>query len=63
VHPKKPVTQLKVRVTRQTGETVLEGEAWCYTFDGNAGADRRFTGRSGGHEGIGGSQGDQEITE
>jgi acyl dehydratase len=31
VHPTKPVTQLNVRVTRQTGETVLEGEAWCYT--------------------------------
>jgi len=32
VHESKPVTQLKVHVTRQTGETVLEGEAWCYTF-------------------------------
>jgi acyl dehydratase len=32
VHPSKPVTQLKMRVTRQTGETVLEGEAWCYTL-------------------------------
>jgi acyl dehydratase len=32
VHPSKPVTQLGIRVTRQTGETVLEGEAWCYTF-------------------------------
>jgi acyl dehydratase len=31
VHPAKPVTQLAIRVTRQTGETVLEGEAWCYT--------------------------------
>ena len=31
VHATKPVTQLGVRVTRQTGETVLEGEAWCYT--------------------------------
>jgi len=30
VHASKPVCQLKVRVTRQTGETVLEGEAWCY---------------------------------
>ena len=44
VHPTKPVTQLKMRVTRQTGETVLEGEAWCYTFAGNAAADRTFTG-------------------
>src|SRR6188768_1832985 len=32
VHPTKPVTQLRIAVTRQTGETVLEGEAWCYTF-------------------------------
>lgn len=32
VHATKPVTQLKVAVTRQTGETVLEGEAWCYTL-------------------------------
>jgi acyl dehydratase len=32
VHATKPVTQLRVAVTRQTGETVLEGEAWCYTL-------------------------------
>ncbi len=32
VHATKPVTQLKMRVTRQDGETVLDGEAWCYTF-------------------------------
>ena len=32
VHPTKPVTQLAIKVTRQTGEVVLEGEAWCYTF-------------------------------
>lgn len=32
VHVSKPVTQLGIRVTRQDGETVLEGEAWCYTF-------------------------------
>lgn len=32
VHENKPVTQLKIKVTRQNGETVLEGEAWCYTF-------------------------------
>jgi acyl dehydratase len=32
VHASKPVTQLKVAITRQTGETVLEGEAWCYTM-------------------------------
>jgi acyl dehydratase len=34
VHASKPVTQLAIRVTRQTGEVVLEGEAWCYTFAG-----------------------------
>ena len=33
VHATKPVCQLRVRVTRQTGETVLEGEAWCYRFN------------------------------
>jgi len=32
VHDTKPVCQLLIRVTRQTGETVLEGEAWCYTL-------------------------------
>jgi len=32
IHAMKPVTQLKVMITRQNGETVLEGEAWCYTF-------------------------------
>jgi len=32
VHATKPVTQLRVKVTRQTGETVLEGETWCYTL-------------------------------
>ena len=32
MHDTKPVTQLKIKVTRQDGETVLEGEAWCYTF-------------------------------
>ena len=32
IHASKPVTQLKVAIRRQTGETVLEGEAWCYTF-------------------------------
>jgi len=38
VHPITPVTQLRVRVARQTGETVLEGEAWCYTFRPQEGA-------------------------
>jgi len=32
VHATKPVTQLKIIITRQSGEPVLEGEAWCYTF-------------------------------
>lgn len=32
VHASKPVTQLAVTVTRQDGEVVLNGEAWCYTF-------------------------------
>jgi acyl dehydratase len=32
IHATKPVTQLKVAISRQDGETVLEGEAWCYTF-------------------------------
>ena len=30
----KPVTQLRVTVRRQDGETVLEGEVWCYRFEG-----------------------------
>jgi acyl dehydratase len=32
VHPSKPVTQLRVQITRSDGTTVLDGEAWCYTF-------------------------------
>ncbi len=32
LHETKPVSQLRMRVRRQDGETVLEGEAWCYTF-------------------------------
>lgn len=32
VHERKPVCRLGVRVARQDGETVLEGEAWCYRF-------------------------------
>src|SRR5690242_18814862 len=32
VHASKPVTQLAVKVWREGGETVLEGEAWCYRF-------------------------------
>lgn len=37
VHPTKPVAQLAVRVTRQDGAVVLEGEAWCYRFAPDAG--------------------------
>ena len=36
VHPSKPVTQLAVQVTRQDGEVVLVGEAWCYRFSPEA---------------------------
>jgi len=32
VHESKPVTQLAIEVRREDGETVLTGEAWCYTF-------------------------------
>ena len=32
LHERKPVCRLRVEITRQTGETVLEGEAWCYQF-------------------------------
>jgi acyl dehydratase len=32
VHATKPVCRLGVRVIRQDGTTVLEGEAWCYTL-------------------------------
>lgn len=32
VHATKPVSRLGVRVARQDGVTVLEGEAWCYTL-------------------------------
>ena len=32
VHESKPVCQLRMKVEREGGETVLEGEAWCYRF-------------------------------
>jgi acyl dehydratase len=32
VHASKPVSRLQVRVTRDDGAVVLEGEAWCYTL-------------------------------
>lgn len=34
VHGSKPVCRLEVEVRRGDGETVLEGEAWCYRFTG-----------------------------
>ena len=32
VHKSKPVTQVSITIKRLDNETVLEGEAWCYTF-------------------------------
>lgn len=32
VHASKPVCELRVKVERGDGGTVLEGEAWCYRF-------------------------------
>ena len=32
IHDSNPVTELKINLNRQNGETVLGGEAWCYTF-------------------------------
>ena len=32
VHASKPVCHLRMQVTRQDGEVVLEGDAWCYRF-------------------------------
>lgn len=32
VHASKPVTQLAIKVVTQEDIVVLEGEAWCYTF-------------------------------
>jgi acyl dehydratase len=43
VHPTKPVTQLRFVVARQTGETVLEGEAWCYTMQPDAASSQFAT--------------------
>jgi len=37
VHATKPVCQLRVVVKREDGETVLEGEAWCYTLAAEGG--------------------------
>lgn len=37
VHETKPVCRLRFEVVRSDGETVLEGEAWCYRFPGTDG--------------------------
>ena len=34
VHSRKPVTKIRAEVSRENGEVVLTGEAWCYTFPG-----------------------------
>jgi acyl dehydratase len=39
VHASKPVTQLAVKVVRGDGTVVLEGEAWCYTFERSDGRE------------------------
>jgi acyl dehydratase len=31
VHATKPVSRIGARIVRSDGETVLEGDAWCYT--------------------------------
>jgi acyl dehydratase len=36
VHASKPVCRLRMTVRRQGAEVVLDGEAWCYTFNGTA---------------------------
>jgi acyl dehydratase len=32
IHDSKPVCRLRMKVERHDGETVLEGETWCYRF-------------------------------
>ena len=32
-HATKPVVELRVQITRDDGTTVLEGGAWCFTFE------------------------------
>ena len=36
IHAMKPVCRLGITIARQDGTRVLEGEAWCYTFEGTA---------------------------
>ena len=35
VHATKPVCRLRMTVSRPGADVVLDGEAWCYTFDGS----------------------------
>ena len=42
VHATKPVCQLRIVIKRDGGEVVLEGEAWCYTFNPEAATARVF---------------------
>jgi acyl dehydratase len=35
-HASKPVVELRVQIRRDDGTTVLEGEAWCFTFEPSA---------------------------
>lgn len=32
-HASKPVVELRVQIRRDDGTTVLEGSAWCFTFE------------------------------
>lgn len=43
VHESKPVTQISVRIVRGDGVVVLEGEAWCYTFQPNTSHSNNLT--------------------
>ena len=35
-HASKPVVELRVEIRRDDGTTVLEGSAWCFTFETSA---------------------------
>jgi acyl dehydratase len=35
-HASKPVVELRVEIRRDDGTTVLEGSAWCFTFEPSA---------------------------
>jgi acyl dehydratase len=38
VHATKPVSKIGVKIVRDDGAVVLEGDAWCYTARPEAGA-------------------------